>query len=843
MIEENGCALCGLPLRRSTVAIQVSEGEALSFCCIGCKQVYSILMEAADAPDPTHFKETELFKHCLRIGIIPSLDSTSSEPFPPDADPSSEIEEVPDISKADPSAALPQADTLRLNLHVARMWCPACAWIIEEALRRDPGIHRAECSFSTDRLLCEYNPIRTAPDEIIKAINGLGYAAAEPGHPEEWRNRLFGFIRFGVSAFLTMNVMMLSFALYSGFFTDLGADSIRKLSWPIFIMATVVLFYGGKEIYKRAFAGLKNAGFSMETLITIGAFSAYLYSTWNLLAGSIHLYYDTVSMLITLVLLGKAIEGKAKAGVREDLEAFFSLQPSKVRLVTRDSPRGRYVAAEQLEIGDRFRVGADEVAAADGKILSGEALIDESSLTGEPKPVRRTAGGKIRSGTTVIQGEVEAQALAVGEDATLGQMIRIMAAALSSKSRLEGKTDRVLQWFVPAIILIAAGTGVGGYFLGLSPDAALTRAVTVLVISCPCALGVAIPLTRVAGIAVAGKKGILVRDFAAFEAAEKLDVIVFDKTGTLTRGQWRLIDIRTADSFSPEDVLSIGAALEAESDHMAAVEIRRAAQEKEISPAFVTEICPHETGVEGIWKGKKVFIGAPDSEEIPGHMQGDSREIRSVVTLQAEGSTAAVFSFGDGIREGAAEAVCALSDRGYRIALISGDGAWTTNAVARRLDLREAHGSMLPAQKMAFIEALQKKNLRAAMIGDGINDAPALVQSDLAAAVHSGSHLGKEAADITLMRGDPRQVIDFLDLAARVNRKVSQNLTFTFFYNLISIPIAMSGLLSPLVAVCAMLLSSLSVIGNTLLLTRASRRYTDFQSDDFKAMDSSFFKQ
>jgi cation transport ATPase len=277
--------------------------------------------------------------------------------------------------------------TLSLNLQVNQMWCPACAWVIEETLRRTPGIIGASCNFATDRVRCDYDPVLTSPQRIIDSIKGLGYEALLPGEEAEARERKVEFIRFVVSALLTMNVMMLSFALYSGFFTEFSPETIQKLSWPTFILASVVLIYGGRNIYRRAWIGISIAAFSMETLITVGSFSAYFYSIYGLLSGSMHLYFDTASMLITLVLLGKLLERRAKAEVREDLANFFSLRPSKAKICSEQYPRGRYLAAEHLRQEDIFRVEESEVLAADGFILDGEGAVDESSLTGEPLPI------------------------------------------------------------------------------------------------------------------------------------------------------------------------------------------------------------------------------------------------------------------------------------------------------------------------------------------------------------------------------------------------------------------------------------------------------------------------
>jgi len=809
------CDLCGLPLRYGTVNT-VFSGNTYAFCCNGCRQVFTILMESTDSPNPEAFRETDLFRQCRAMGIIPGSEQ--------------------ELTRADnthaEAAPLPSAgdrdNVLTLKLLVSNMWCSACAWIIDESLKKTPGVVDSACNFSTDRLQVVYDPVKVTSHQIIESIGKLGYRTAAPGESEKTTERRREFVRFAVSAFLTMNVMMLSFALYTGFFTDLSPENAVKISWPMFVMATAVLIYGGYDFYKKAWAGLRNAAFSMETLILIGALSAYFFSTYNLFAGSIHLYYDTASMLITLVLLGKTLERRAKGKVLEDLENFFALMPTKVRICSGDFPEGRYVAIEQLAAGDIFRVNETDIIPADGQVLSGNGAVEESSLTGEPLPITKKPGDVIRSGARIQQGGFKIRAEKVGTDSTLGQMMQIIEKTLLTKMPIEGKTDVILQWFVPVILVLAAATGMLCRFMGFSLETSILRAVTVMVISCPCALGIAIPLARVAGISIAGKKGILVRNFTAFEMAGRITAFVFDKTGTITLGNWTLQKIV---AFAPTDEnqgLKLAAGLEQNSDHFIGREILRQAQKRNIEPATIDEIQTEENGVIGRFDGDIVKIGSAGFlkdmtdkfNKLPESVGNQQGSAYSYVYMSIADRPAAVFFFGDSIRNGARATVEKLHQQGFELALVSGDGIETTRAIAKDLGIHDVYGGQMPTDKVAIVKTLQGRNQRVAMVGDGINDAPALVQADLSLAVHSGANLGEEVADVTLMRAEPEQLIDFLNFAGAVNKKISQNLIFTFAYNVISIPMAMSGLLTPLVAVSAMLLSSISVIGNTLMLVR-----------------------
>lgn len=770
---------------------------------------------ASDAPDPTPFHETELFKECRRLGIIPGSEADLVLPPSPPAN----------AADPDPPGGPDAApELLDLSLQVEGMWCPACAWLIDETLKTLPGVVSPVTRFSTDTFQCRYHPVRTSPDEIARHIRRLGYRPADgPGDssPEHRRE----VCRFALSAVFAMNVMMLSFALYSGFFTRLSRESVQYLSWPIFLMASVPFFYGGWRIHRRAWAGLRARVLPMETLISTASGSAYFYSVFNLVQGSIHLYFDTAAMLITLTLLGKLLERSAKDRVLRNLSAFFALTPTKVRLVTDTHPRGRYAAAAALRKGDLFIVEAGEIVSADGVVMDGRGRVDEASLTGEAVPVPKRPGDPLHAGTTVVQGVFRVRARAVGEDSTLGRMQRILQRSLSEKTPFEGRTDRLLVVFVPLILGLAAATGLFCWARGMGVEASLVRAITVMVISCPCALGIAIPLARVAGISAAGSRGILVREFSSFERAGRVSAVIFDKTGTLTEGSHALREVAAFPPFGRREALALAAGLEEASEHYLAAEIRRVCEREGIVPERVTSLKAHDNGVSGTWNGAAVRIGARDF--VPGarrrepapDLAADADEL-SRVYLAREGRLAAVFLFGDRIREGSTGAVRELRRRGLRVALVSGDEPRTTLAIGRRVGIAECAGGVLPSGKAAFIRDLGKAGEGTAMVGDGINDAPALAAADLSIAVYSGPGLGREAADLTLMNSDPRQVPAFLDLAGKVNRKILQNLICSAAYNLLSIPVAMAGLLTPLVAVTAMLLSSLTVIGNTLLLIR-----------------------
>ncbi len=819
------CELCGLPLRYGRFAL-AQEDRRIHFCCQGCRQVYLMLSEAADATDPAEFRNSDLFRRCVEMGVIPRSEEDLAEVSHPPV--------FQDTAPEGASSSAVREGLLALHMSVEGMWCPACAWVIEETLRKRQGINAARCNFSTDRLRCEYDPTRTSPDRIQEIIAHLGYSARPPDALTADRQQRRQFVRFAISAFISMNVMMLSFSLYSGFFTDLAADAVWKISWPMFFMATVVMVYGGLPLHQRAFRGILNGQPGMEALISIGAISAYSYSVFNLLQGSIHLYFDTTCMLIILVQLGKLLERRAKDRIQEDLGHYYTLMPAKVRLCSVADTRGRYVAAAQLASGDLFRVADGETLAADGLVIEGQGTIDASSLTGEARPQPRIEGDRLVSGTRVIEGTFLVRAENVGPAATLGQMLAIMDAALSRKTLVEGRTDRILRLFVPVMIVLAALTTLVLLAQGAAFEPAFIRGLTVLVISCPCALGLAVPLARVAGVSLAARRGILVQDFTAFDMAERVDTVVFDKTGTLTHGRWQLQSVVPLATLTAHEILALAAGMEQGVDHPIAVEIQRAARARQIDVLPVTALTSHARGVSGNWEGRPVRLGSADFagaarfvlDDTAANQAADDTAVVSWIFLAVSDRIVARLGFGDRLKSGASAAVRRLQARHLDLSIISGDSQTTTDQVGARLGINNVMGDRRPAEKARFIENLRRKGHCVAMVGDGVNDAPALASADLSVAVFAGRQLGEEAQAVTLMQGDPLQMDAFLAFAVRVNRKIEQNLWGSLIYNLVSIPIAMAGWLSPLVAVVAMLLSSLSVTGNTLLLIRGENRST-----------------
>jgi heavy metal translocating P-type ATPase len=822
-MKSKKCDLCGLPLHYGNHTVKI-QNQILHFCCRGCRMVYTMLVEAADSPDPVRFKETELYRRCIAAGVVPTDEMDLAEKYRSVAADSPSSETRPSVEH-----------TLDVQFVIGGMWCPACSWVIHEALERLEGVIEARCDFATDRLQCRYDPTRLDPETIVATIRGLGYEPADVGGAAIDRREQSAFVRLIITALLSANVMMLSWSLYAGFFTSLEADDLYFISVPILVMASIVMLYGGGALFRKAWWGVRTGAPGMEALVCLGAGSAYGYSLINFWIGSWHLYFDTASMLITLVLLGKSLESKAKRNVRRDLESFLALQPGKVRICSDRYPGGRFAAIDQLRPAERFRVKDDEIVPADGRVVSGRALIDGSAVTGESRPQNVSRGDNIVSGTRLLEGDVTVAAQKVGADALLGEMIAIIERGLSRQTAVQNRTDRILALFVPLMILVAGITAALAYWLGLSLEQAFVRGLTVLVIACPCALGIAIPLARIAGLSQAGHKGILVRDIEAFEQSKPIDCVVIDKTGTLTIGQWPLTQVNVHGDLDGHQVMALAAGLERFSDHAVARSILDYARQHGIEPVRIDDVQSEAKGMRGSHQGRLVKIGSLD------FASGGRQDVRQIepedpqlshIYLSLDHQIYATLGFSDQLRHSAKETVHRLYDSGIALFLVSGDAPGTTQALAAEVGIGQAHGGLLPQEKSELVERLQIKGHRVAVLGDGINDAPALAQADLSVALHHDSALTQQAAAVTLMQSEPIQFIYFLDLARRVNRKVVQNLGCAWIYNLVSIPIAMSGLLNPLVAVTAMLFSSLTVIGNTLLLVRRASDDSDAGVED-----------
>jgi len=809
-----------LPVGRSGLK-QSFNGQQLLFCCPGCHAVFQILSSDPDGV-PADFRKTDLYRACVASGIIPK-----------NAEELSLLQgsEARESRRSITSLLEDEADLAQeLTFKVDGMWCTACSWLIEEVTRKMHGVLESKVHFLSDLVQVKYLPHRVNPEDIKKRISQLGYSASYLGDSESPRENKRLLLRLGVSSILTVNIMMISFSLYFGFFQDLGEKAIGYLSYPLWILATPVVFFGGYPILKKGVIGLRYNQASMDTLITVGTLAAYVYSLVRLLEGSLHLYFDTASMLVTLVLLGKYIERHARETISGGIAELYKLANQKVRLLHNGAER--WVSAKGVESGDRFVVLAGERVSVDGRIISGQAVLDQSVLTGESKPVRKAVGDEIMAGALVLEGRLKMQAMRTGTDSSLGQMIAMTQEALAAKVPVELMADRITKWFVPAILFLAAATALALLFSHFPKDEALLRAVTVLVITCPCALGIAVPLAKVAAIATARSNGVLIRDSAALARVKDLTALMFDKTGTITEGNFSLREI-VAHGISEAEVLRRVGSIEAESNHFLAREIVHRARQSSVALEKAKHFEAFEgMGVKGLIGCGEVIVG---NREFMGleHLDIEPHLLEHAESVESKGSTVVFFGWdgkvqgflalGDRLRETARELFAELQSRGIPTWIVSGDSQTTTLAIAAELGVGQSVGQALPNDKAEIIKGLQENGHLVGMIGDGINDSAALAQADVGIATGMGANLMQEASGITIIGGNPTKILSILNLSSLSGRVIRQNLFFAFFYNSLGIPLAILGYLNPLIAVCAMFASSLIVIGNTLRISRSGK--------------------
>jgi len=565
----------------------------------------------------------------------------------------------------------------------------------------------------------------------------------------------------------------------------------------------------------------------MDTLISVGALAAYFYSFVQIARGSLHLYFDTASMLITLVLLGKYIETHAREKVSAGITDLYKLANQKVRLG--NGGQDKWVSPEAVQPGDEFKVHSGERIPLDGQVISGRGEVDQSIFTGEAMPLRKGPGDEVIGGVLLLEGDLKLKVTRVGQETTLGQMITLTQEALNKKNPVELLADRITRWFVPIIFVIAGVVALLLWRFNSSVDELLLRSLTVVIISCPCALGIATPLVKVVAMGTGRAKGILVRNPGALEQAKDLDTLIFDKTGTLTEGNFSLREI-IAEGVSEQEALGRLAPVEAFSDHFLAKEILHKAGEMSIKMEEATAFEAFEgMGVKGAVAGREVFIGNRQLMNKFGMNLSSSLE-KGAFSSESKGMTVVFFGWdqqvcgflvlGDSIKPGVPELVQKLQARKITAWLVSGDAAETTRAVAEESGINQFRGQALPQDKVELIRSAQHEGHRVGMVGDGINDAAALAQADVGFALGTGTNITREASDFTLLAPEPTRVLEVLDLSALTTKTVRQNLSFAFLYNGLAIPLAIAGLLNPLIAVFAMFASSLTVIGNALRISR-----------------------
>ena len=720
----------------------------------------------------------------------------------------------------------------RVELGIGGMTCATCAGRVERALRRVPGVLEAGVNLATERAAVRALA-GTEPSALAAAVAAAGYSVTGEGDTAdtEAEHQAAALRRerrdLAIAGLLTAPFLagMLGMAL--------GQDWMPA-PWVQFALATPVQFWLGARFYRAGWAALRAGSGNMDVLVALGTSAAWGLSTWMLLrhgaahAGH-HLYFEASAVIILFILLGRYLEARAKRATGAAIRALLELRPRTARRLGPDGTE-QEVGTAALRVGDRVVVRPGERIPADGVVLEGRAGVDESGLTGESRAIEREPGAAVVTGSIALDGRLVIEVRAVGAETVLARVAALVAAAQASRAPVQKLVDRVSAVFVPVVVAIAVLTLIGWLLAGAGAEAALLHAVAVLVIACPCALGLATPAAIMAGTGAAARAGILLRDAEAIERAHGVTLVAFDKTGTLTEGRPRLAALHVAEGVTEAEALALAAALQAGSEHPLARAVLARFGDAPLPAVEAFRALPGR-GVSGMVGGRTLLLGSPralqDSGAPPGALAARAeaeaalgRTPAWLVETAPAPRVLALLAFEDAEKPGAAAAIAGLRRLGVRAAMISGDSAAAAGAVAARLGLDDVAAEVLPAGKAERVAAWQAEGARVAMVGDGVNDAPALAAAGLGIAMGTGTDVAMQAAGVTLLRGDPALVPAALEVMRRTLRKIRQNLAWAFAYNLLGVPLAAFGFLSPVLAGAAMALSSVSVLANALLLAR-----------------------
>jgi Cu2+-exporting ATPase len=810
------CDHCMLPIGEGGAVHEDWPTGRKTFCCHACRSIYRMIQEEGLGDFYAKRKWTS-------FGIPEAL-----------REPAADNDQGITVSTLDrPSTDAAAVEEMDLLIDGIR--CASCIWLIERLLERTCGVISARINFATHRAVIKWDPGATTSEAILSRMRSVGYlpqpyspAAFEEALQRQNRDLL---TRFGTAAFFSMQLMTISFALYAGYFQGIDASVKNLLEMVSLLLSTPVVLYAGWPFIQGAWRGVRNGSLNMDALIVLGSWSAYGLSLHHMRTGG-EVYFDTSVMIITLVLLGRYLESSAKKRASFAVSRLLALQPQNARIVT--DAGTVIVPTSSVRAGSRLEIRPGERVPLDGIVRKGASDINESLVTGESVPRPVSNGSRVIGGTLNGLGTIEVEVTSAAGGTVLSQIAHLVEKAQASSAPIQRLADRLSAYFIPVIILLAAASF--WYWRYEVPQGkALLIAVSVLVISCPCALGLATPVAILAGTGSAARRGILIKGGDILERLHKVDTIVLDKTGTITTGKLTVVEVWTGTDgiLSPGELLQIAASVERSSEHLIGSAIVSSAKEAGMSllPAGSFRAFPGQ-GAYAEVGGLPVLVGKADllrqeSIDIPAivleraaHLE---RQGRTVVYIARGRVVLGIIALMDTPKRDAAAAVARLKRRNIKISLITGDNAATAAAIGRTIGIERILSGVMPENKADEIMKLRRTGGVVAMIGDGINDAPALASSDVGIAMASGSDIAVDSAHIVLLRSDMQSVADALDLSCRTFRVVRQNLFWAFFYNATAVPLAMAGVLTPIVSAAAMSVSSVTVVLNSLRLKRESR--------------------